>query len=289
MNHLKNIVRWIVNVLTCFLLVILVLVIYGKCVLTFTDKFYPNYLGYTFFEVASGSMEPALYVGDVIIVNITKKDLNKGDIIAFVSENKAVITHRILFVDGDIITVKGDNNNTIDTPINRASVIGKVVKVFPKFGVWKKVITEPKVLVTIFVTLLLFDFALSYNGKEKGNSNKEIEVQNAKNDKKKMTDKVEKPVETLKKDEKENKKDIIESGSLLELTRKIDIEEINKLLEEENRLSKKEINNLKNTIDDVNNTGKKEIEVNKKEKKFIEYTMRLELKEIQKKIKSKVK
>ena len=35
----------------------------------------------------------------------------------------------------------------------------------------KKVITEPKILVAIFVTLLLFDFALSYNNPNKNSKN----------------------------------------------------------------------------------------------------------------------
>ena len=132
MSHLKNVVRWIVNILTVFLLLILLLVIYGKCILMFTDNKYPNYFGYTLFEVASGSMEPTLYIDDVILVHITKDNLKVNDIIAFNNEN-AIITHRIVFIDGDTLTVKGDNNNTIDVPINKDQVIGKVIKVFPKF------------------------------------------------------------------------------------------------------------------------------------------------------------
>ncbi len=174
MNHLKKIIKIIVNVFTGILLLLLGLVIYGKAVLTFTDNMYPNYFGYTFFEVVSGSMEPTLRINDVIIVKVTNKDLKEKDIIAFNGEN-AVITHRILFINGDVITVKGDNNDVVDKPITKEQVIGKVVKVYPELGLWKKVLTEPKILFGIFITLLLFDFALSYNGKEskKKDKNKE--------------------------------------------------------------------------------------------------------------------
>ena len=118
MNHLKKITKIIVNVFTCILLFILGLIIYGKLVITFGKTSYPNYFGYTFFEIASGSMKPTLQINDVILVKITKENLKKGDIIAFHSDN-AIITHRILYIDGNIITVKGDSNNVVDKPITK--------------------------------------------------------------------------------------------------------------------------------------------------------------------------
>ena len=150
MSHLKKITRIVVNIFTCLLLVILVLVVYGKLATTFGKNKYPNYFGYTFFEVASGSMEPALYVNDVVLVKITQDDFKENDIIAFHSED-AIITHRILFIDGDIITVKGDHNDVIDKPITRSQVIGKIIKVFPEMGIWKKVLTDPKIIFAIFI------------------------------------------------------------------------------------------------------------------------------------------
>lgn len=290
MNHLKKAIKIIVNVLTCILLVVLILVIYGKVALTFNNT-YPNYFGYTFFEVASGSMEPTLQIDDVILVKITKENLGKGDIIAFASDN-TIVTHRIIYMEDDTLTVKGDNNNIVDKPIKTDQVIGKIVKVYPKLGIWKKVVTEPKILLGIFITLLVFDFALSYN--------KEADeiVEDNGNKKTKKDDEViirevpkEMPVKAPK------KRDITEADKLLELTRKIDIEEINKLLEgTEYKLEKKELNNIKKEL--AKNTEEKrddddhhdnKLKLSEKEKKFVEYTMRLDLKEIQKKINSKVK
>lgn len=287
MSHLKRIIKIFVNIFTWLLLLLLALVIYGKLVVTFGDNTYPNYFGYTFFEVASGSMKPTLKINDVIVVKIGRDNLKKGDIIAFQGED-AIITHRILFIEGNIITVKGDNNSVVDKPIVVEQVIGKIVKVFPKMGIWKKVIVEPKILFGIFITLLLFDFALSYNGKqvlkEKKKSNKKEEA-------------AEKPIATQivdsEKAPKTTREKVVEAEKLLELTRKIDIDEINKLLEgTEFKLEKKEINNIKREINKtINNKDKKDTRVNlsEKEKKIIEYTMRLDLNEIQKKINSKVK
>lgn len=295
MSHLKKMIKWIVNVLTAILLVILILVIYGKCVTTFTDNAYPNYFGYTLFEVASGSMEPALYTNDVILIDIGKDNIKNKDIIAFQSEN-AIITHRVIFIDGDTITVKGDNNNTIDSPINRSQVIGKVIKVFPKLSIWKKIVTEPKILIAIFITLILFDLALSYKD---NNSDKISEkLDEAFDNTNPIIKQISPPSEVKESRKKEPKKDVIEGEDLLELTRKIDIEEINKLLEDkEIRLDNKDINKLKEVItkyeNKLNEEEKKEEvpvpKLNEKQKEFIEYTLRLDLNQIQKKIKNKVK
>ncbi len=178
MSHFRRVVKWIINFLTGLLLVILILVVYGKCVLMFTDNKYPNYFGYTLFEVASGSMEPTLQINDVILVKVNEKKLNKDDIIAY-QQDDSVITHRIIMIDNDNLIVKGDANNTVDSPITKGQVIGKVVKVFPKLGIWKRILTEPKILILIFITLLLFDAALSYKGNNK-KDNKKLEVENEK-------------------------------------------------------------------------------------------------------------
>ena len=287
MSHLRKITKVLVNIFTWILLLILVLVIYGKLIATFKNNKYPNYFGYTFFEVASGSMQPTLKINDVILVKIGNKNLNKGDIIAFQSDD-AIITHRILFIDDSIITVKGDNNNVVDKPIVVDQVIGKIIRVFPKLGIWKKVISEPKILLGIFITLLLFNIALSYDGneslKEKKKKNDNIDAPLANEIINDTKDKVVRTNTSKKK---------VESEKLLELTRKIDIDEINKLLEgTEFKLEKKEINNLKKEINKtVSNKDNKNNEPNlsEKEKKEIEYTMRLDLNEIQNKINSKVK
>lgn len=297
MNHLKKAIKILANFFTGVLLIILILVIYGKAVLIFSENAYPNYFGYTFFEVVSGSMEPTLNINDVILVKVTRNDLKKDDIIAFVNE-KSVITHRIVYQEGDVITVKGDSNNTIDKPINVSQVIGKVVKIYPKLGVWKKVITDPKVLILIFVTLLLFDYALSYNKKDK---DKKVLIKQKEKPSKEVNEKREEPKEevTIKKIEIPKETEAVkreetpykESEKLLELTRKINIEEINKLLEGSPlELNKEEINNVKNEITKIENKEVKETStLTEKEQEFINYTIRLDLSEIQKKIDERIR
>ena len=45
-------------------------------------------------------------------------------------------------------------------------VIGKVVKIIPRLGIWIKVITDIKVIISIMVTIILFGLALSSKREE---------------------------------------------------------------------------------------------------------------------------
>ena len=273
MIHIKKIIKYIVNALTVFLIFVLLLVIYGKLALAFSKNSYPNYFGYTLFEVSSGSMQPTLDINDVILVKITNKDLKKDDIITFVSDN-AIITHRIVFIDEEKITVKGDNNNVADTQITTDNVIGKVIHIYPHLGIWKKVITEPKILIAIFVTLLLFDFALSYNLKD---------------NKKKKKDEVKDQKEEIKIEKIEPVNVESSSNKILEITKTIDLEEINRFIAGTDiELNKKEIKEVKEELTKHDNYEDSP-NLSDKQKEFLDYTIRLDLSEIQNRIDKKIR
>ena len=280
MDYFKKIVKLTINGFTCLLLVIVVLIIYGKLSVTFSDKPFPNYFGHTFFEVASGSMRPTLDINDVILIKIGTDNIKKDDIIAFEYE-KSIITHRVVFIGGDNIVVKGDNNNTIDKPINKNQVIGIMTKKYSKLGLWKKVIMDPKILIALFITLLLFDFALAYNKQE--TKPNQVKKKNSEDKEKIIIQKVE--------NQTKEKSEFKETEKLLELTRKIDIAEINKLIEDPGiKLNKNELNNIKNEIKKIEDPGNNnQMELTKKEKEFLDYTIRLDLNEIRKQIDSHIK
>jgi len=91
----------------------------------------PLVLGYGNAVVISGSMEPAIYPGDIVIIR-KQNDYDVGDIITF--KLRSHITHRIIErTTGGFIT-QGDANNTRDAEINEDQVVGKVVRVIPKAG-----------------------------------------------------------------------------------------------------------------------------------------------------------
>lgn len=282
MSSLKKGVKILSNIITVILLLILAVIIYGRLSIMFTNNSYPNYFGYTMFEVSSGSMEPALSVNDIVVVKIGNDNLVKDDIITYINDKNEIITHRIVIVNSDTITVMGDANNTYDTPINRDQVVGKVIKIYPELGVWQKVITEPKILIVLFITLLAFDFAISYDGKEK-------EVKKTKSKKVKKEKKENIPEKVVEKEEKTVKvNDPIDVNVLLDYTSKIDLEEINKTYNDKRiHLNKSEMRGLKKKIDSIDENKPVLPKLEQKEKDFIEYTIRLDLKAIQNKFKNK--
>ena len=260
MDQVKNITKNIINILCVILFIILALVIYAKLRVSFSNDVHANYFGVRIFEVASGSMEPTLNINDVLLVKVNVDDLQKDDIIAYKSEN-SIITHRIVMINDNDLIVKGDANNTVDSPIKKDQVIGKVVKVFPHLGIWKKILTEPKILILIFITLLLFDGALSYNGKDKKNNIEEIKKEKVKEIKQEPK-KEDVKVDVIQKEIKtKNNEDLLIKSKML----------------------------AKQNIDELLKQAEEKIEKEEVKEEDTEYTIRLDLNEIQKNINKSVK
>ena len=118
---LSKILGNILNILLIIAFLILIFGIYYNVQTKLLNKEYVNIFGYTFFEVATGSMSGSIEVGDVVLVKITN-EVQENDIIVF-KENNSFITHRVVKKDGDIITTKGDANNTEDSPITIDKVL----------------------------------------------------------------------------------------------------------------------------------------------------------------------
>ena len=94
------------------------------------------FMGIRPYAVVSGSMEPAIHVGSVCMVdmNYPFKDIKKGDIISMQSGDLA-ITHRVVEVTGSGLVTKGDANNTQDTGyVTVDNYFGKTVLSLPMLG-----------------------------------------------------------------------------------------------------------------------------------------------------------
>ncbi len=90
--------------------------------------------GYQLKTVLSGSMEPTFLTGSVIAIKSLNSDesgtLKKGDIITFQTNEKILVTHRIIGVttnDKNVLyETKGDNNKTADlVPVPSEDVLAK--------------------------------------------------------------------------------------------------------------------------------------------------------------------
>ena len=218
MKNIEKITKYFTNVLLGIVIIAIFFALYSFIQLVILEKDYANYFGYTLFEVQSGSMSPTINVDDMLLVKLTT-DIKKGDIITYKNEEN-FITHRVIEANGDKIITKGDSNNSEDKIINKDAVLGKIVKIFPKFGKWKKILLSPGVLIALFSTLTIFSLGLSYNDKKKekekpkkqDSKNKETKSEN-KSSKKES----EKNNDKKKEKEKNNIKDNKEKVEVLNL------------------------------------------------------------------------
>ena len=104
-------------------------------------------------QVSSGSMEPTLSVGEIIII-MEKDAYCIGDIISFYTKEKNILTtHRIIEKNNEGFITKGDFNNVKDEEIiNKENIEGKVIFHSKLLGILFKYYI---IFILIFVFLII--------------------------------------------------------------------------------------------------------------------------------------
>lgn len=175
MKIVEKILHIILDIFIVIIALLAIVLAYNFIQIKAMGKDYANFFGYTLLEISTGSMRDTLEEYDVVLVKLDT-DIEVNDIITYKSD-KELITHRIKAINGNEIIAKGDANSAEDKTTTRDSVIGKVVKTFPHLGIWFKVFTEPKVLASIFVTLILIGSILSHGKDKKEQNNNENQTE----------------------------------------------------------------------------------------------------------------
>ena len=176
----KNVFRYIVF---SFIGIVLGLFVYTQNAKGLLKDKIPMPFGYGMSVVLSGSMESRLSVDDLVIIKATD-NYKVNDIVLFQDGNSLVI-HRIIEIDGDTVTTKGDANNTADEPINKSQIKGVLVYDIAGLGAVINILKQPvSVFIILAAAFLLTEF--SYR-KEKDTDTEEL-------------DEIKKMIEELKKD-----------------------------------------------------------------------------------------
>jgi signal peptidase len=129
---------------------------------------YPNktpiFLGRKTYVIISGSMEPYINIGDVLIEKkIDENQLKVGDVITYRKADH-VVTHRIIKITYNslgkmLITTKGDNNEAEDyQKVYFSEIEGRVEKIIPKIGLLALVVKHKSVITLVIVLACLYLF-----------------------------------------------------------------------------------------------------------------------------------
>jgi len=115
----------------------------------------PKVFGYARVIVVSGSMSPAVEIGDMLIIREADKYIT-DDIITFRS-GESYVTHRIIGFDEDGRAItKGDFNNVRDaSPVSFKDIEGKYVLRIPKFGNVLLFLKTPFGMLIMVITAIL--------------------------------------------------------------------------------------------------------------------------------------
>ncbi|MDR0284600.1 MAG: signal peptidase I [Propionibacteriaceae bacterium] len=131
----------------------------------------PKITGGMSLTVLTGSMEPGIMPGDVVVTKgidtARARDLQIGDVITFLpyADDPMLVTHRIIAKSvgsaGTSFTTKGDNNNTPDSwnPVNDYQVRGQLLYVIPKIGYVRQWLGPYTVWIVPGIAVILLGYA----------------------------------------------------------------------------------------------------------------------------------
>lgn len=121
----------------------------------------PRLMGLRCFAVTTGSMEPALPVGTLVLTDSVPMDsIRQGDVLTFSSvDGQSFFTHRVTAVDGEakLLYTKGDANDYGDpAPTSYDYVAGRVCRWVPYLGYVKILFSSYYTYAVMAAAMLLY-------------------------------------------------------------------------------------------------------------------------------------
>lgn len=152
---MKGIKRLLAIVITIILTLILIFNVYNMICVRVLGKDLATINGYGVLEVVSGSMEPTIHVGDMIIIDTKDKEYNEQEIVTFYDKQGSFVTHRIISLDGDVMITKGDNNDSEDGEVQTSKIVGTYVTKLNGVGKILSAFKSPLTMVMILIIGIL--------------------------------------------------------------------------------------------------------------------------------------
>ncbi len=159
---IKMVITVILLIIVAFLAVVAVKIAFDKFIL---KKTVPSFAGYSLLWVDTGSMEPTIMEGDLILIKNTG-DYWTGDVITFIHPGQTIpTTHRIIdFADDtrELYTTRGDNskNSKDPLPVHKDQVFGEVVLVMHGLGLFVSWLVKGGGFVFAIAVVLIIGLAI---------------------------------------------------------------------------------------------------------------------------------
>lgn len=144
---IKNIIS---NLLIIFIILIILNICYSKIIL---KEDLIKIFGKSFLIITSGSMEPEISSGELIVISKEKQYL-KDDIVTYIDKDNSFVTHRIVNINENDFISKGDFNDVVDDLNSNLNIKGKVIYHSKIWGFFVLYILKP--LVIIYIILFCF-------------------------------------------------------------------------------------------------------------------------------------
>ncbi|MDE5630910.1 MAG: signal peptidase I, partial [Bacilli bacterium] len=148
MKLIKNI---FIKIIWLILILLVTFNIYNFVSINVLKKDIASINGYAVLEVISGSMEPTIKIGDIIIINTNADDYKQGDIITFNDVNGSFVTHRLVSIDDGKMITKGDANDSEDEEMDTKEIVGKYVSKISGAGKLIASLKNPFVMLLIMI------------------------------------------------------------------------------------------------------------------------------------------
>ena len=130
MTHAGNIFRRMVLVV---LAALLGLAAYHASATGVARNALPMPFGVGLATVQSNSMQPAFSRGDLLVVTAAD-NVAVGDVVVYQDPTIGLVVHRVVALNGDLVTTQGDANNTADAPFDKGLIVGNVAFALPAAG-----------------------------------------------------------------------------------------------------------------------------------------------------------
>jgi signal peptidase len=157
---MKKILRIATLALTVVLTLIVIFNVVAFIKRAVSNEPLPTVCGFATAIVLTGSMEPNISAGDMIIIH-EQDDYNERQVIVYMSGTTAV-THRIISKGIDeqgktFYVTQGDANNVDDGEIPSEAVVGRVILTLPGIGNLQKLLQTPQgfLILTLIVAALI--------------------------------------------------------------------------------------------------------------------------------------